>query len=714
MEMTDPFEGGATLRAGETWRVGVDIGGTFTDFVIRAPDSQLHRLKILSTPDNYSRAITEGLEDALVSSARRSIDALVHGTTIATNAILQGTRQNIALVTTRGFRDALELRRGRRPDSYALKWAPPAPLVNRALRLEVNERLDANGEMVVPLADDDIDRCIQVIRDNEVVAVAVCLINAYANPAHERRIAERIAAALPHVKVTCSAFVDPVPGEFERCSTTVVNAFLLPVVQEYLEGLESSLHDIGVGCRPQVMQSDGTTAGAELICERPCLIIESGPAAGMVAAANLAAELNRSSVITFDMGGTTAKAGLVKDHHVALNDEQEVGDSINRGGGFSRGSGYLVRGVCVDLTEVGSGGGSVAWVDSAGALRVGPQSTGARPGPACYGLGGTEPTVADAHVVLGYLNPEAIAGGKKPIHRDLAHHVMAGLGQRLGISELEAAWGVYSVANAVMRRAIRAVSVERGHDPRRFTLMAFGGAGGVHAASLAAEMEMPEVVVPIVPGLFSSLGLMFSDVAVTRAAARRVELSTSTLRELEDAVSGLAREAATELRRHHRLETEPEVEAFVSLQYRGQSTSLTLPLPTSGTPQERARELARWFHEAHQRARGHSAESEPIEVTIVRARVVVRAPKMRFRDLAPAVLAVPGGRSGARPHTRELYFGPMLGIHGTLVIARTELCESPVPGPLVVEEPESTTIVPPGFSARIDRTGSILIDTGCG
>jgi len=712
--MADTLDGGGVQSTGATWRVGVDIGGTFTDFVILAPDSRMQRLKILSTPDNYARAITEGLRNVLSDDARRGIDTLVHGTTVATNAILQGTRQNIALVTTRGFRDTLELRRGRRPDSYALNWTPPPPLVERALRLEVNERLDAVGQVVVPLEDADVDRCIQVAQDNGIAAIAICLINAYANPVHERRIAERIAAALPHVKVTCSSLIAPEPGEFERTSTTVVNALLLPVVHEYLHGLEGALREIGVTPQPQVMQSDGTTAGVPLVCERPYLIIESGPAAGMVAAASLVEELGRPSVITFDMGGTTAKAGLIKDHRVALNDEQEVGHSINRGAGFSKGAGYVVRGACVDLTEVGSGGGSVAWVDNGGALRVGPQSTGASPGPACYGLGGHEPTVTDANVVLGYVNPEAIAGGRKRIHRDLAHEAMLKLAHRLGVSELEAAWAVFCVANATMRRAIRAVSVERGYDPRRFTLVAFGGAGGVHAAALAADLEMPEVVVPIVPGLFSSLGLMFSDIASTRIATRRVELSTAATPDLDHAVAALAREAAAELRRHHRLGAEPEVEAFASLQYRGQSTTLTLPMPDSGSAQERAHELARRFHEAHQRTRGHSAESEPIEVTTLRVRVFARAPKMRFCDLASSVIAMPDGTSTGQRRPRDLYFGPALGVHQTPVIARRDLHESPTTGPLVVEEAESTIIVPPRCSARIDHTGSILIDTGHG
>ena len=699
---------GGSAPAARVWRVGVDIGGTFTDFVILTPDARLLRSKLLSTPNDYSRAITSGLLDTLDDAARAGVGAFVHGTTVATNAILEETSQKIALVTTRGFRDVLELRRARRPHLYELNWEPPAPLVERALRLEVGERIDSAGAVVEPLDEADIERCIATLREHDVAAVAVCLINSFANPAHERRIAERIAAARPELQVTCSSALAPEPKEFERTSTTVVNAFLLPVVHDYLTRLETSLRDIGVTPQPQVMQSDGTTASAALVRERPFLIIESGPAAGVVAAARLAEEMDRPAIIAFDMGGTTAKACLVKDHRVALNDELEVGASINRGSGFMRGAGHVVRAACVDLTEVGSGGGSIAWVDGGGALRVGPKSTGANPGPACYGLGGSEATVTDAHVVLGYLNPDAIAGGSKRIHRELAHRAVSTLAKKLKVSERDAAYGIFSVATATMRRAVRAVSVERGHDPRQFTLVAFGGAGGLHAAALAAELEMPEVAVPIAPGLFSSLGLLFSDIAVTRITSRRVALDAQSLESLDKDVASLAAEAGAELRRHHRIEEAPRIEATASVQYVGQSATIAIAMPTSGTPPQRAAELARSFHRQHEAARGHAAEHEPLEVTGLRVRVAARAPQMRFGDLARDFVTVPE-QAGPPQAPREMYFGPRLGAHLTPVIARHQLTPEPQAGPMVIEEPEATIVVPPGYSARLDATGSVLM-----
>jgi len=690
------------------WRVGVDIGGTFTDFVILTPDARLERNKLLSTPDDYSRAITSGLQDSMSDAARAGVEAFVHGTTVATNAILEETAQKIALITTAGFRDVLELRRARRPHLYELNWEPPPPLAGRALRLEVDERIDAAGTVVLPLADADIERAIATLRAAGVSAVAICLINAWANPAHEQRIAARVAAALPGVKVTHSAMLAPEPREYERTSTTVVNAFLLPVVHDYLTKLETSLAGIGVTPQPQVMQSDGTTANATLVRERPFLIIESGPAAGVVAAARLAEEMGRPAVIAFDMGGTTAKACLVKDHRVTLNEELEVGDSINRGGGHSRGAGYVVRAACVDLTEVGSGGGSIAWVDGGGSLRVGPKSSGANPGPACYGLGGKDATVTDAHVVLGYLNPDAIAGGKKRIHREAAHAAMAALAARLGVSERDAAYGIYSVATATMRRAVRAVSVERGYDPRQFTLVSFGGAGGLHAAALAADLDMPEVAVPIAPGLFSSLGLLFSDVAVTRVISRRLVLGGEAMEGIDRDIAALAADASAELRKHHRIDTAPVAEAVLNLQYLGQSATLTVPMPAEGSAAARAATLTRDFHAAHRLARGHDSPDQPIEVAGIRVRVLARAPKMRFAELAKSFVTAP---DGAKPveRSREMYFGPKLGAQLTPVKARWQLTAAPLAGPLLIEEPESTIVVPPGFSARLDVTGSILI-----
>jgi N-methylhydantoinase A len=683
-------------------RVGADIGGTFTDVVALGPDGGVRRMKAPSTVDDYARGICGALEVGLGLDALSEVDQVVHGTTIATNAILQEETVRMALITTDGFRDVLELRRSRRPTLYDLTWRPPATLVPRRLRLTVQERTAADGTVITPLAEDDVLRCVETLREEAVQAVAISLLHAYANPAHEERIAGILAAELPSVRVTRSSSIAPEPGEYERSSTTAVNAFLLPVVDDYLRRLESSLEDLGVRAPLQIMQSDGTTAGSYLVRERPFLIIESGPAAGVSAAARLAAEMGRDAVITFDMGGTTAKASLVEHHRVDLAAELEVGASINRGGGFMRSAGHLVRAACVDLTEVGSGGGSIAWIDRGGALRVGPASAGSEPGPACYGGGGTEATVTDAHVVLGYVNPTSIAGGNKLLRAELATEAIQRLAEPLGLSLLDTAYGIFSIATATMRRAVRAVSIERGRDPRVHALVAFGGAGGIHGAALAAEMDMEEVIVPIVAGLFSSLGLLFADTAVSRMTAVRARLSSGAAEAIDEAAAMLEHEAREALSALQGGDGEPEIEIRVNLRYVGQSSTLMLPYAV-GTD---VSTLAESFHSEHLRAYGQAAKDEGVEITAVRVRASWPAPALTFAEIAQQEIA--RGSTAANAN-RQLYFGPTMGTMKAPILSRAALATAPQTGPLVIEEAEATVLVPPGSTAALDATGSVIL-----
>ena len=694
------------------WRVGADIGGTFTDIVALGADGGLRRMKVPSTTDDYARGICAGLADGLGAEQLREVDQVVHGTTIATNAILQEETARLALITTDGFRDLLELRRSRRPTLYDLTWRPPPALVPRRLRLGVVERVAVDGTVLESLEEASVLACVETLRREGVDAVAVCLLHAYAHPAHEQRVAEILHRELPDVRVTLSSAIAPEPGEYERSSTTAVNGFLLPVVEDYLVRLETSLNASGVRAPLQIMQSDGTTAGSELVRERPFLIIESGPAAGVSAAARLAAEMGRDAIVTFDMGGTTAKASLVEHFRTDLAGELEVGNSINRGGGFMRSSGYLVRAACVDLTEVGSGGGSIAWIDRGGALRVGPTSAGSSPGPACYDGGGTEATVTDAHVVLGYVNPVSIAGGNKPLRADLATAAIERLAEPLGLSVLDTAHGIFAVATATMRRAVRAVSVERGRDPRAHALVAFGGAGGLHAAALAAEMEMDEVVVPIVAGLFSSLGLLFADTAVSRMAAVRVALDDGAAEAIDAAAGALSADAREQLSRLGGRDGEPEIEIRVNLRYIGQSSTLMLPYE----PGIEVSILADSFHSEHRRAYGQAAKDEGVEVTAVRVRASWPAPSLTFAEIARQ--EIERGRTAAQsdgaPVTRSLYFGPETGAVEGPIITRASLHEAPRVGPLVIEEAEATVLVPPRTTASLDATGSVILRRGAG
>jgi N-methylhydantoinase A len=689
-----------------TWQVGADIGGTFTDIVALSDDGELRRAKVLTRHRGYAEAIVEGLAGLLEVEELAVTDRVTHGTTIATNAILEQSEANIGLITTKGFRDVLELRRARRPSLYDLAWRPPTPLVPRERRLELDERLAADGTVVREVTSEALEACIDQLEKAGVIAVAVCLLNSYANPAHEEQVAERVRRRLPQVDVTVSSALAPEIKEYERTSTTVVNAFLLPVIQRYVRELANALHEIRIVAPLEIMQSDGTTASADSTADRPFRIIESGPAAGVVAAAALAKELDRRRVIAFDMGGTTAKASLVDDFRAGLTDELEVGDSLTRGAGLTRGSGYTVRSPCIDLTEVGAGGGSIAWVDDGGTLRVGPASAGSDPGPACYGLGGTEATVADAHVVLGYLNPSAIAGGSKDIAPDLARDAIGVIAGRLGLSLLDAAYGIYEIASAQMQRAVRGVSVERGRDPREYSLVAFGGAGGLHAAAMAAELEMREVVVPIAPGLFSSLGLLFSDVAATRLTNHRAPLAPETMAALRETVDRLAARARTALREELAAVGDIVSEVSVALRYVGQSSSLMLGLGDLDDADEAAvAALTKSFHREHARVYGHAAEGEAVETVSIMVTALAPRAKFTFTEIGSAY----DSGAGASAVAREMYFGPLHGTRSAAIISRADLRERPVSGPAVIEEFDTTIIVPPDVVASAHETGSVLL-----
>jgi len=686
------------------WSIGADIGGTFTDVVALSDAGQLKRAKVLTTYDAFTVGVAHGLGQCLQGDELAGVVRLVHGTTVATNAILQEQRPPVALITTQGFRDVLELRRSRRPTLYDLNWVPPTPLADRGHRHELVERVAFDGTVVQALDPSEIDRCVDALAQQTVDSVAVCLINAYANPIHEQLIVECLRRRLPQIKVSASSVIAAQIKEYERASTTVVNAFLLPVVEDYLAELERELQGLGVGAPLEIMQSDGTTAPAPLIAQRPFLMIESGPAAGAIAAARLAEELERHSVVAFDMGGTTAKATLIEDYAVGVAHEIEVGDTMTRGGGLIRGAGYPVLSPCLDLSEVGAGGGSVAWVDAGGVLRVGPASTGSVPGPACYGLGGEAATVTDAHVVLGYLSPTSIAGGSRQIHKPLADAAIRRLGQSLGVSTRETAYAVFSIANAQMRRAIRAVSVERGRDPRSFSLIAFGGNGGIHAAALARELEMPEVIVPIAPGLFSGLGLLMSGISLSASITHRQAVTDAPLSETAERARELTAEVHSALESDGHSAAEIGAQCVLEVRYVGQSS--TLPVPFDPDAPESAELISR-FHAHHLQVFGHAAPGEPTETVSLRVRAWVSTPRPSFAQMYAASDFPSAAPTDAAQ--REVYFGPAGGRRLTPVIPRAQLAESELAGPLLIEDSDTTVVVPPDVSAQVDSSGSILL-----
>ncbi len=689
------------------FRVGIDIGGTFTDIVLAGEDGSVATRKVSSTPDDYGRAIVEGLGALLretnIPAAR--IGLVVHGTTVATNAILEGKGAKTALITTEGFRDVLELRRIRIPELYNLFYERPAPLVPRRLRFEVPERMDAKGKVRVPLDEAAALRVLRRIAGAEVESLAICTLHAYANPKHERRIAALAKKALPRsIFVTCSSEILPEIREYERTSTTVINAYIGPVVRRYLQNLLARLRSIGVEAPLHVMQSNGGIMAATEVMLKPAYIVESGPAAGVIGAAAAAAIAGIRNTITIDMGGTTAKAAMIEDGLVAKTSEYEVGAGINISSKLVKGGGHALKLPVIDVSEIGAGGGSIAKVDVGGLLTVGPESAGAVPGPVCYGAGGAQPTLTDAMVVLGYINPDYLIGGALKLESaKAAAAVESRVARPLGRGLDEAAYGVFVLAATTMTRAVKAVSTFRGRDPRDFCLFAFGGNGALMAAEIAGALDMTRVVVPPYAGLFSAFGLLFSN--VERAASRTLFRRTTELKgsELARAFGLMEKGLRAAFAAEGYAAGEVTLRRQAELRYAGQAYELTVAAPPldTGTPAV----LAAAFIAEHERTYGHAAADEPID--LVNIRVAASAMPRGTR----AITVRPRAGASGRERQRPAYFGPVLGRLETSVIERVALAGGARSGPLIVEEYDATALVPPGWRASLDAAGNIVMVT---
>ena len=684
------------------WRIGVDIGGTFTDVaLVDEATGQIGVVKIPTTPSNVAQGVIDGIRQGLTRYRvdPAAVALLAHATTIVTNALLEKKGAKAGFVTTRGFRDVLELRRSSRADLYDLFQDAPAVLVPRRWRFEVTERIDAQGQVVTPVDEGEIDGLITAIRDAGLETVAVSLLFSFLNDSHEHVLGERLRQALPGVGVYLSSDVLPEIREFERASTTAVCAYVGPLLAGYLDRLQRAVAALGL---PQlyVMGSSGGVFDIVEGLRMPAMAIESGPAAGVIAASLAGNELGLPNLISFDMGGTTAKASLIADGEVAVTAEYEVG-----GAGHAKrwlhGTGHPVRVPVIDLAEVSAGGGSIAWVDPGGALKVGPQSAGADPGPAAYGLGGDEPTVSDADVVLGWLDREALLGGALPI--DLAAAKAAirkQVADPLGMGVMEAAAAIVEIVNSNMAEALRIVSVERGHDPREFALIAFGGAGPVHAAALAAELHIPEVIVPPAPGAFSALGLVASDLkreySRTLYADLRLldpALAAAALGETEAAASEwLATVAIPPAQRVLR--------RAADLRYRRQAYELTVPFVEGPVTREGLDRLAATFHEKHRQTYGHANAEEPVQLVNLRLTAIGRLPGLRL--VGPA-------KAPARQTMREAWF-PGIGSTPCPLHWRDGLAAGvALAGPAIIEAMDSTIVAPPGWIALVDGTGYIRL-----
>jgi len=695
----------------------VDIGGAFTDgTLVDSVTGKVTTSKVLTTPEDPVEgfiAAVQKLLDIDGNIAPDAIEHVVHATTVSTNAIIEGKTAKTAFVTTEGFRDMLEIARKIRPSLYDLQFEKPLPLVPRQLCFEVPERLNAKGQIVTPLDEKALAEVVERIAESGVEAVAVCLLHSYRNPDHERRIGAAIAARLPKVIISLSADVVPEFREYLRASTTVINSAVAPIVSTYLKSITEKLHTIDITSELLVMQSSGGVYPASAATENPVFMVESGPAAGAVAAAHLGSALGHSAVISFDMGGTTAKASLIRGGQPNVTKDYNVGGSAQAGAGaFGGASGYPIRTPLVDLVEIGAGGGSIAWVDSGGALRVGPQSAGADPGPVYYDLGGTELTITDANLVLGRLDPDYFAGGDMTLNLELASEtIRTQCADPLGLLIDEAAHGIVEIANTAMVNALRLVSVQRGHDPRDFMLVGFGGAGPAHAVRLAEQAGITRVLIPLGPGTASALGLLVTDVRMEGSAtviARADETGLSLISNEFEHLQTAGREA-------HRVATsasgDPIFERAIEMRYWDQSFELSIPAPESSVIDDAwMNELTESFHEAHETAYGFRANDEPVELVNLRLTTIgkIERPEMHKLEITGSDASV------ASKGKRAVYFSENTGQKGiieTIVYDRAKLPAGAVfSGPAIIEEPDCTTVIHPAWTATVDEYGNLEIE----
>ena len=692
------------------YRIGVDIGGTFTDIVFLGHDGRIITRKVSSTVDDYARAIAEGVAQVFESAgiAGREVKEVLHGTTVASNAILEHKGARTGLITTKGFRDVLEIRTLRMPKLYDMGYEKPPSLVERHLRMEVDERVNGRGEVERALDPGEVARVVDKLVAEKVEAIAVCLLHCYANPIHERMIKAIVQDRAPGMILSISSEVLPEIKEYERTSTAVINAYVKPIVAKYLESLIGDLKKIDVKAPLLLMQSNGGLTTAEAATEMPMNIIESGPAAGVVGAQALAKRIGLSKIISFDMGGTTAKTSLIEEGEVTRAEEYSVGGGIMIGSRLMSGAGYTLKVPAIDLAEVGAGGGSVIWIDAGGVPQVGPHSAGAYPGPVCYDLGGTEPTVTDANIVLGYINPEYLAGGFVRLKADKSRAILQErIAKPLGLPLERAAYGAHLIAASNMIRAIKAVSSERGRDPREYALFAFGGNGPLFAAGMAQALGISKVIVPPSAGVFSSFGLLYSDIEYHFSLTHRRLIRSVAASSLSDAWGGLEQQARTRLTADGFLPDQIRLRRYAKLHYQGQSYELTVPVSEGPLTDAALAELEEAFGLEHERTYGHRAgPDEPAE--IVSINLVARGIPEQAR--VPEKLQVSSEYTTARA-PRHAYFGLEHGWVETPVLRRADLKVTQL-GPCIVEEYDSTCVVPPGARAKLDDFGNIVIELG--
>ena len=688
------------------YRIGADIGGTFTDLVISGDDGTFEIVKVLTTPRQPDDAVLEGVRRALAEAAvtPAALDHLVHGTTLFTNALIERKGARTALVTTKGFRDAVEIGREHRYDMYDLHMRKPEPLAPRHLRFDVDERVLADGSVRKPLDEADVAALVPRLRDAGVEAVAVSLLHAYANPVHEQRLGALLRDALPDVALTLSSDLVPEIREYERASTTLSNVYVKRIAERYLGRLQRRLGDeVGAAGELFVMQSNGGVCAADTAIEQPIRLVESGPAAGALAAAHYGSLMGHADLLSFDMGGTTAKACVIADGRPLVTTEFEVDRQYQ----FKKGSGLPVKVAVLEMIEIGTGGGSIARVDALGRLRVGPESAGAEPGPVAYGRGGTEPTVTDADVVLGYLDPAFFLGGTMALDAAAAEAAIGErVGRALGLDAVEAAFGIHQLANETMASAARIHAIERGKDVAKFPVFAFGGAGPVHAFAIARILKSPRVIYPLGAGVASAIGLLAAPLALDFVRSLPGRLDALDWARVAEVVGAMEDEGRSVLARTVDAD-EITCERFCDMRYAKQGYEVRVPVPAGPIDASCRAALLASFEAVYRSLYGHAMEGSAVEV--VSWRVVARGPE-------PA-LALPGSGAGAgdaasaMKGTRRVFLTDGRRFADVPVYDRYRLAAGArFEGPAVVEERESTVVVNGPAQITVDRHGSLVVD----
>lgn len=678
-------------------RIATDVGGTFTDLVyLDDATMNVGLAKASTTPPDFDRGVMDTLAQSELTTAP-DVWSFVHGTTVIINAITERKGSVTGLITTRGFRDILEIGRANRPDLFNLRFRKPPPFVERYLRFEVTERVDFRGEIVAPLNEDEVRAAVEVAQSQGVEAIAICFLHSYANPEHERKCAEIVKTAAPEMFVTMSHEITMEWREYERSSTAVLNAYVQAPAARYVDRLASGLAEVGIRDRLFIMQSNGGTMSFKRAARTPITMVESGPVAGVIGAAVIGELIGSANIITLDIGGTTAKTALIEDGSLKLTTEYKIEWRPDY-------PGYPIKVPVVDIVEIGAGGGSIAWFDEAGKLSVGPRSAGAVPGPACYPDGGDEPTVTDANLVAGRIDPEYFLGGRIPVSVERAREALLTIAEPLGVDVEEAALGIVRMANANMVNAIKLISVRRGYDPRDFDMVAFGGGGSMHAAALAAQMQIKRVIVPPAPAHFSAWGMLMTDLRGDWVRTRVLRSDEADIAGLNEIWQELEAGALEYFNDEGMDSSRVRFARSADLRYKGQEHTVEVPVSGHGLHAEDIRLIETSFHELHEQHYTFRLDASIEFVNFhLTAFGTVEKPELPRLPVDPAT---DHAKKGARIVDYD-----ELGRHEASIFERVALgAGARVQGPAVIEDPAASTVVFPGQWMEVDEWGNLIIE----